>query len=100
MSRIIFEINYDIKPEKREEYLEVIKELKSHIQNNSDKSYLVVENGNRPNNFTEIYICKDEAEFESLEDGSDDVTNNLTSRILAEFIIDNKTRYTTLHEVD
>ena len=72
MSRIIFEINYDVAPDKRDEYLSVIKELQEHITGNSHKNYLVVEDKNRKNNFTEIYICENESEYEALEDNTDE----------------------------
>ncbi len=100
MSRIIFEINYDILPEKRDEYLSVVKELQEHIRNNSHKNYLVVEDKNRKNNFTEIYICEDENEYESLEDNTDDTTFELTNKLFSEFVVDKKAKYTTHYEIN
>ena len=99
MSRIIFEINYDVVPEKRDEYLSVIKELQEHIRNNAHKNYLVVEDKNRKNNFTEIYICEDENEYENLEDNTDDRVFELTNRLFSELVTDKKAKYSTHYEI-
>jgi quinol monooxygenase YgiN len=100
MPRIIFEINYDVAPDKRDEYLSVIKELQEHIRNNSHSNYLVVEDKSRKNNFTEVYICENESEYESLEDDTDDKTYELTNRLFSDYIIDKKAKYTTYYEID
>ena len=100
MSRIIFEINYDVSPDKRDEYLSVIKELQEHITGNSHKNYLVVEDKNRKNNFTEIYICENESEYESLEDDIDDKTFELTNKLFNDYVIDKKAKYSTFFEIN
>lgn len=100
MSRIIFEINYDIVPEKRDEYLLAIKELREHIRNNSHKNYLVVEDKSRKNNFTELYICENESEYESLEDNTDDRAFELTNKLFSEYVVDKKAKYSTYYEID
>jgi len=100
MARIVFQINYDIKPEKREDYLLAIKELKQHIRDNSNKNYLVLEDKNRKNNFTEMYICETEEEYESIEDNMDDKTFELTKKLFNDFIAGRKPSYSTFYEVD
>ena len=72
MNRILFQISYDVHPEKREEYLTDIKELENYMKSNTTHNYMVVEDKNRKNFFTEVYVLKDEAEFEGLEDEMDD----------------------------
>lgn len=99
MPRIIFEINYDVVPDKRDEYLSVIKELQEHIRNNSHKNYLVVEDKNKKNNFTEIYICEDENEYESLEDNTDDRVFELTNKLFGELVVEKKAKYSTHYEI-
>jgi len=99
MSRILFQINYDVHPEKREEYIATIKELEKHIKDNTKHNYMVVEDKNKKNSFTEIYICKDESEFEGLEDEMDDTTYGLTTKILSQYVIDSKSKYYTFYEV-
>ena len=100
MPRIIFQINYDVSPEKREDYLSTIKELQSHIRENSNKNYLIVEDKNKKNNFTEIYICDNEEEYENLENDPDDRTFELTNKLFSEYVIDQKARYSTHYEIE
>jgi hypothetical protein len=100
MAKIVFQINYDIKPETRENYLNTIKELQYHITNNSNKNYLVMEDKNKMNNFTEMYICNNEEEYENLEANVDDKTFELTNKLFTDFIQDKKVNYSTYYEID
>lgn len=100
MSKIVFQINYDIKPETRENYLSTIKELQHHITNNSNKTYMVMEDKNKMNNFTEMYICNNEEEYENLEANVDDKTFELTNKLFSDFIQDKKVNYSTHYEID
>jgi len=99
MTRILFQINYDIHPEKRAEYLETVKELEKHITETTDHNYMVVEDKKKPNSFTEIYICKDEQEFDGLEDEMDDIIYGLTTKIASQFVEGGKSNYSTFYEV-
>lgn len=100
MAKILFQINYDVKPEKRDDYLLAIKELQRHIRESSNKNYLVLEDKNKKNNFTELYICENEEEYESIEDNMDDKTFELTKRLFNDFIAGSKPSYFTFYEVD
>jgi predicted ferric reductase len=100
MSKIVFQINYDIRPETRENYLSTIKELQQHITNSSSKTYMVMEDKNKKNNFTEMYICNSEEEYENLEANVDDKTFELTNRLFTDFIQDKKVNYSTYYEID
>jgi hypothetical protein len=100
MNRILFQISYDVHPEKREEYLTDIKELESYMKSNTNHDYMVVEDKNRKNFFTEVYVLKDEAEFEGLEDEMDDKIYGLTTKILSSYVVDGKTKYSTSYEIN
>jgi hypothetical protein len=100
MPKIVFQINYDIAPETREDYLMTVKELKNHLKSNSHKNYFVVEDKNKVNNFTEIYICENEEEYEGLEDESDDKTFELTNKIFSDYVVNKKAKYSTFYEID
>ncbi len=100
MSKILFQINYDVHPEKRDDYLASIKELESYMNSKTDHNYMVVEDKNKKNSFTEVYILKDEAEFEGMEDEMDDTIYGLTTKILKDFVVDGKTRYSTYYGID
>lgn len=99
MSKIIFEINYNIHPDKREEYLSTINELRRSITETSNNNYSVYENKKNQNNFTEMYICENEEEFEAIEDNQSDETMELTQRLFDNFIKDNKVNYLTKYEI-
>ena len=99
MSRILFQISYDINPGKRDEYLSTIKELEEYIRSNTDHNYMVVEDKNKPNNFTEVYICRDESEFDGLEDEMDDTIYGLTTKIASLYAQGGKSKYATYYEV-
>lgn len=100
MKKIIFQINYDVIPEKRDGYLSSIKELKEHLITTMNNNYMVVEDKSKYNNFTEVYICNSEEEFENLEENTDDFTYELTNKLYSEYIVDKKARYSTFYEVE
>lgn len=99
MPKIIFEINYNIHPEKREDYLQTIGDLKKNILDSSGTNYSVYENKKTKNNFSEIYVCENEEDFDSLEDNQSEEVINLTQKLFDEFIKDRKVVYTTKYEV-
>lgn len=99
MPKIIFEINYSIYPEKREAYLETIREIKNNINGSMDSSYSVFESKKNPNNFTEIFHCENEDEIDSIEDNQSEETKELISRLFDEYIQDKKVLYSTKYEV-
>lgn len=99
MPKILFEINYNIFPEKREEYIKTINELKESQKETSNISYSVYESKKVSNNFTEMYICDNEEDFDSLEDNQSERTMELTQRLFDEFVKDKKVVYSTKYEV-
>lgn len=99
MPKIIFEINYNIYPGKRGEYLGIINELKKNIMENPGNNYSVYENKKNSNNFSEIYICNNEDEFDALEDNQSEKVVQITQRLFDEFIKDKKVVYSTKYEV-
>ena len=99
MSKILFQINYDVHSDKRNEYLSSVKELKDYLKSSKDQDYMVVEDMNKENNFTEIYVCENEEQFEAIDDASDDKVFEITSNILRDYVVNGKTKYSTAKEV-
>ena len=99
MGKIIFQISYEVKPDSREDYLSSIKELEQHIRANSNRNYMVFEDKNNKNFFTEMYICENEEEYDSLEDNTDDKTFEITKKLFSDYIIGKKANYTTFYEI-
>lgn len=100
MNRILFQINYDVYPEKRDDYIATMKELEAYLKESRNHNYLVVEDKFRKNNFTEIYICSNEAEYDEIEDEMDETIYGLTTRILKDYVVDGKTKYSTFYELN
>ena len=98
MSKIIFTIQYELKPEKKEDYLVVIKELKNLLKAEGLESYSVYELKGKPNHFQEIYSFTTQEAFDAFDDNQDERVNILIGK-LNEMTVDNTTRYSTLYEV-
>ena len=98
MSRVIFTIAYEIKPEKREEYLTLSKKMKEHLAGTKGKNYAIYEQKGKKNSFSEVFICNSQAEFDELEDNQDEQTEELIN-MLEPFLANGKSKYTTLIEI-
>ncbi|MBX3007441.1 MAG: hypothetical protein KF816_05355 [Melioribacteraceae bacterium] len=99
MSKVIFSIRYNIFPEKREEYLDVVRELKNLVKSEGLENYSVYEQKNKPNSFEEIYIFKNNESYETFEDNTDERIDLLMTK-LSDLIKEQTTQYTTLFEVN
>ncbi len=99
MSRVIFSIRYNIFPEKREEYLDVVRELKNLVKAEGLDNYSVYEQKNKPNSFEEVYLFNSQEAFENFDDNSDERTDILMTK-LSDMIKEQTTQYTTLIEVN
>jgi quinol monooxygenase YgiN len=98
MSRVIFSINYDIIPEKRSDYLDVIRELKSIIKSEGLESYSVFEHKSKKNSFSEIYIYESKDAWEDSDEASNERVDILMTK-LSDLIKEKTTQYSTLFEV-
>jgi antibiotic biosynthesis monooxygenase (ABM) superfamily enzyme len=98
MSKVLFTVQYEIKPEFRSEYLNSIKELKMLIKPEGLESYSVYEVKGKPNNFQEIYLFSSEEAYEAYEDSLDERTNLLISKI-TEMTLKQSSKYSTLVEL-
>lgn len=97
MPRVMFTISYGIKPELREEYLGLTREMKEHFTKEGRKNYSVFEAKAKKNQFTEVFITNSLEEFDALEDNQDEKTEALVRR-LEEFVDADGMKYSTLIE--
>lgn len=97
MAKVILQIAYEIDPERREEYLQLASEMRSHFRDAMKKDYSLFEVKGKKNSFVEQYVCSSMEEFEALEDDLDEKSNDLVNRLEA-FLRDGRARYTTLVE--
>lgn len=98
MGRVIFSIKYDIIPQKRTEYLDVIRELKSLIKSDGLESYSVFEQKSKENSFEEIYVYESKDAWENVDDSDNERVDLLMSK-LSDIVKDKTTQYSTLFEV-
>ena len=97
MPRVILTIAYSIKPEKREEYLQLAREMKDYFVNVKQKNYGVYEGKVKKNQFTEIFITESMEDYEALEDNQDETTQAMVST-LEKFLDGKGMKYRTLIE--
>ena len=98
MAKVIFSIQYEIIPEKRDEYLDVIRELKNLVKSEGLESYSVFEKKSKKNNFEEIHIFSSKDAYESYDDNGDERIELLMDK-LSNIIKGNTTQYNTLFEI-
>ena len=98
MAKVIFSIQYDVFPAKREDYLGIIRELKTLVDANGLIGYSVYEKKNKKNSFVETYEFESEQAYEEFDDNDNERVDILMSK-LSDLIKENSTIYTTMYEV-
>ena len=98
MSKVIFTIQYELKLDKKDEYLGVIKELKNLLNADGLESYSVYEIKGKPNHFQEVYTFNSMEAYEAFDDNPNERINILINK-LSEMTVDNTTKYTILTEI-
>lgn len=99
MGKVIFTIKYNILPEKRKDYLDVVRELKNVVKADGLENYSVFEQKNKANSFEEIYIFNSKESYENFDDNQDERVDLLMTK-LSDMIKEQSTQYTTLVEVE
>lgn len=95
MSKVLFTIQYEIVPDKRDEYLKVIKELKNLLKAEGLESYEVYEVKSKSIGFQELYTFNNMEAYEAFDDLNDERINILVDKISG-MSIDKTTKYNTL----
>lgn len=95
MAKVLFSIQYEILPEKRDDYLKVIRELKNLLKADGLESYNVYEVKGKSNNFQELYMFSSLEAYEAFDDDTNERMNILIDKI-GEMSVDKSTKYTTL----
>jgi len=99
MPRVMFTISYQIKPEMREQYLGLVRRMKTQMRDVAGKTYSVYETKGKGNHFTEVFVTATMEEYEALEDNQDETTQELV-RKLEECVDTGGMRYSTLIELE
>jgi L-rhamnose mutarotase len=99
MGKVVFSIKYNILPERRKDYLDVVRELKNIVKAEGLESYSVFEQKNKANFFEEIYMFVSKEAYENFDDNQDERVDILMTK-LSDMIKEQSTQYTTLVEVE
>jgi len=98
MSKVIFSMQYEIKPEEKDEYIQSLKELKMLQKGEGIESYSVYEVKGKANVFEETIVFSSEDAFDNYDDASNERTELLNSKI-EELKVPKTTKYNTLIEL-
>jgi antibiotic biosynthesis monooxygenase (ABM) superfamily enzyme len=94
MGKVIFTISYEVKPERREDYLALSQEMRAYW---AGKDYSIFEQKGKKNVFSEVFIFASMEEYDQLEDQDEKMTS-LVER-LESYLTNGKMKYTTLVEL-
>jgi quinol monooxygenase YgiN len=95
MSKVLLQINYEVQASKREEYLGLIKELKSGYESSGIAKLEVYEVQGSQNSFMEIYTYSNEEAFQNADDSAFD---EMVVKI-NDCLVPDKLRSHTLHQI-
>ncbi len=96
MGKVILTVQYDVKEEKRNDFLSAVEKLKTHYATNQFVSYSVYEQRGKPNSFAEIFLAHSEVAYKKFEESEDQTADDLTAQV--DDYVEGKTRYTTYIE--
>jgi len=99
MAKIVFYVSYDVDPNKRNEYLDSIKEYKTLISGAGLSKYTLLEEKGKANKFREIFEFESEDAFDQFDDAGDERISIL-NRKLESLKIAKSTKSRTLVEVE
>jgi quinol monooxygenase YgiN len=66
MAQVFVVMTYDVKPRKRREFLAWIRKVRRHIRRTYGPNYMVLEDQDVPNRFTEVFVCPNKAAYKRL----------------------------------
>ncbi len=98
MSKVIFTIQYELKEDKKEEFISVVNELKNLLNADGLEDYSVFKVKGKQNQYKEQYTFESEEAFDSFDDNNDERINILIDK-LNDLTIEHSTRYLTLNKI-
>lgn len=98
MPKVIFTIEYGIPAEKKDEYMSVIKELRTLLNTEGLENYSVYETKGKNHHYQEQYTFNSVEAYEAFDDDQNERINILINK-LNDMTIEGSTKYTTLYEL-
>ncbi len=99
MAKVIFYVAYDIDPNKREDFIDSIREYKKLIGSNGLLNYSLLEEKGKQNRFREVFEFASEEAFDNFDDAGDERLAVL-NRKLESLKLAKTTKSRTLLEVE
>lgn len=81
MGKVIFSVSYEIIPEKRDNYLVLMKKIKEQIKSSENQDYTLYEDAERPNLMTEVYFLQNKGDSADKKKIQDEQTESLLGQI-------------------
>ncbi|MCK9210640.1 MAG: antibiotic biosynthesis monooxygenase [Ignavibacteriaceae bacterium] len=97
MAKVIFSIQYEVQNDKRDDFINSLKELKSLLKADGLESYSLFE-GKTKNHFQEVYQFSSKEAFDNFDDSENERIDILISKI-EDLKEPNSTKYYTFYEV-
>ncbi len=97
MSKVIFQVSYEIKPDKRDTFQKLAGQLRKEMSA-AGLNYGIYHLQGSENTYTEVFVCESAEEFDALEDRFTDSVQMLIDK-LSDMIVDGKMRYATFNEI-
>lgn len=78
---LLLSLSYEIRPERRADYLAYMERLRNHLVGELGYAYAVWEQDGRPSWFTEMILCTTPQEFDRLSGPDDSITRRLLKEL-------------------
>ena len=98
MSKVIFTIQYELKENNKEEFLNVVNELKNLLNADGLENYSVFKVKGKLDQYQEQYTFESEEAFDAFDDNDDERINILIDK-LNDLTTEHSTRYLTLNKI-
>ena len=98
MSKVIFTVQYELKEENKEEFLNVVNELKNLLNADGLENYSVYKVKGKQNQYQEQYTFSSEEAFDAFDDNNDERINILINKLNG-LTMEHSTRYLTLNKI-
>ena len=97
MSKVLLQIQYQVKEGKKSELISVLNRIRDHFESNSGFQYSAFENSSKQNLITENFLFENDEAYRSFNETDDEIYDGFVN-ILTEFI-DGSSKYSTFNKI-
>lgn len=99
MAKVLFTVSYEIDPAKFNDFMFIVKELKSIISAEGLEDYSVYQLKGKKNMYQEVYTFSSEEAFNEYDDESNERVSILMGK-LSDILVNQSSKYSTLKQLD